>query len=154
MKIEKSVFLISWAGSGLGAAVAAMAVEAGARAVLLDVNKDSGAALAAELGETARFVRTDVNNPDDGVASLILPAARERARHAIRVMAIAPGMFDTPMVSGLPQDVQASLGASVPFPQRLGQSVEYAALVRHIVQNPMLNGEVIRLDGALRMPPH
>lgn len=254
MKLENSVFLISGAGSGLGAAVAAMAVEAGARAVLLDVNADRGEALAAQLGDAARFVLTDVANTQDGeravstaidafgridvlvncagiapgekiigregphslesfartvkinlvgtfnmvrlaadamakqqpgqtgergvivntasvaafegqigqagyaaskggVAALTLPAARELARHAIRVMAIAPGIFETPMMAGMPQDVQDALGASVPFPPRLGRPSEYAALVRHIVENPMLNGEVIRLDGALRMPP-
>lgn len=254
MKLEDSVFLISGAGSGLGAAVAAMAVEAGARAVLLDVNVDRSEALAAQLGDAARFVRTDVTNPLDGaeavktaietfgrvdvlvncagiapgekivgregphslesfvrtvtinlvgtfnmlrlaanamtkqqpgptgergvivntasvaafegqigqagyaaskggVAALTLPAARELARHAIRVMAIAPGIFETPMMAGMPQEVQDALGASVPFPPRLGRPSEYAALVRHIVENPMLNGEVIRLDGALRMPP-
>lgn len=254
MKLEDSVFLISGAGSGLGAAVAAMAVEAGARAVLLDVNADRGEALAAQWGDAARFVLTDVANTQDGeravstaidafgridvlvncagvapgekivgregphslesfartvtvnlvgtfnmvrlaadamakqqpgetgergvivntasvaafegqigqagyaaskggVAALTLPAARELARHAIRVMAIAPGIFETPMMAGMPQDVQDALGASVPFPPRLGRPSEYAALVRHIVENPMLNGEVIRLDGALRMPP-
>ncbi|NSZ20277.1 SDR family NAD(P)-dependent oxidoreductase [Agrobacterium vitis] len=254
MKLENSVFLIAGAGSGLGAAVARMAVAAGARAVLLDINPEAGAALAVELGEASHFVRTDVTNADDGVAgvraatdtfgrvdvlvncagvapgekivgregphdlesfaktvtinligtfnmlrlaanemakqpigengergviintasvaayegqigqagyaaskggvsSLTLPAARELARHAIRVMAIAPGIFETPMMSGMPQEVQDALGASVPFPPRLGRPAEYAALVRHIVENPMLNGEVIRLDGALRMPP-
>jgi NAD(P)-dependent dehydrogenase (short-subunit alcohol dehydrogenase family) len=82
-----------------------------------------------------------------------LPAARELARHGIRVVTIAPGIFETPMLMGLPADVQQSLGASVPFPQRLGRPDEYAALVRHILENPMLNGETIRLDGALRMAP-
>lgn len=254
MKLENSVFLITGAGSGLGAAVARMAVAAGARTVLLDLNRESGAALAQELGEASRFVCTDVTSADDataavqsaiqtfgridvlvncagvapgekivgregphglesfaktvtinligtfnmlrlaasamanqqpgatkergviintasvaafegqigqagyaaskgGVASLTLPAARELARHAIRVMAIAPGIFETPMMSGMPQEVQDALGASVPFPQRLGKPEEFAALVRHIVENPMLNGEVIRLDGALRMSP-
>jgi NAD(P)-dependent dehydrogenase (short-subunit alcohol dehydrogenase family) len=82
---------------------------------------------------------------------MTLPMARELARHGIRVMTIAPGLFATPMMAGLPQDVQDSLGATVPFPKRLGQPSEFAALVRHILDNPMLNGEVIRLDGALRM---
>ncbi|MDF3853698.1 SDR family NAD(P)-dependent oxidoreductase [Paracoccus sp. P2] len=254
MQIESRVFVITGAGSGLGAAVARMAVGAGARAVLLDVNADSGAAMAAELGEAARFVRTDVtsgpegeaaiaaaleafgridvavncagvapgekivgregphglesfaraiqinligtfnmlrlaadamakNAPGEGgergvivntasiaaydgqigqaayaaskggVAALTLPAARELARHGIRVMTIAPGIFATPMMAGLPQEVQDSLGANVPFPPRLGNPAEYAALVRHIVENQMLNGEVVRLDGALRMAP-
>ncbi len=254
MQIENRVFVITGAGSGLGAAVARMAVGAGARAVLLDVNADAGAAMAAELGAAARFVRTDVtrgpegeaaiaaaleafgridvavncagvapgekivgregphglesfaraiqinlvgtfnmlrlaadamakNAPGEGgergvivntasiaaydgqigqaayaaskggVAALTLPAARELARHGIRVMTIAPGIFATPMMAGLPQEVQDSLGANVPFPPRLGNPAEYAALVRHIVENQMLNGEVIRLDGALRMAP-
>ncbi|RQP04266.1 MAG: SDR family NAD(P)-dependent oxidoreductase [Paracoccus sp. BP8] len=254
MQIENRVFLVTGAGSGLGAAVARMAVGAGARAVLLDVNAEAGAAMAAELGEAARFVRTDVtsgpegeaaiaaaleafgridvavncagvapgekivgregphglesfaraiqinlvgtfnmlrlaadamakNAPGEGgergvivntasiaaydgqigqaayaaskggVAALTLPAARELARQGIRVVTIAPGIFATPMMAGLPQEVQDSLGANVPFPPRLGNPAEYAALVRHIVENQMLNGEVIRLDGALRMAP-
>ena len=254
MQIENRVFLVTGAGSGLGAAVARMAVGAGARAVLLDVNAEAGAAMAAELGAAARFVRTDVtsgpegeaavaaaleafgridvavncagvapgekivgregphglesfaraiqinlvgtfnmlrlaadamakNAPGEGgergvivntasiaaydgqigqaayaaskggVAALTLPAARELARHGIRVVTIAPGIFATPMMAGLPQEVQDSLGANVPFPARLGNPAEYAALVRHIVENQMLNGEVIRLDGALRMAP-
>ncbi|KRW96320.1 SDR family NAD(P)-dependent oxidoreductase [Paracoccus sp. MKU1] len=254
MQIENRVFVITGAGSGLGAAVARMAAGAGARAVLLDVNAEAGAAMAAELGEAVRFVRTDVtsgpegeaavaaaleafgridvavncagvapgekivgregphglesfaraiqinligtfnmlrlaadamakNAPGEGgergvivntasiaaydgqigqaayaaskggVAALTLPAARELARHGVRVMTIAPGIFATPMMAGLPQEVQDSLGANVPFPPRLGNPAEYAALVRHIVENQMLNGEVIRLDGALRMAP-
>ncbi|GLK64176.1 SDR family NAD(P)-dependent oxidoreductase [Paracoccus kondratievae] len=254
MQIENKVFLITGAGSGLGAAVARMAVAARARAVLLDVNAEAGAAMAAELGEAVRFVRTDVTSAPDGeaalaaalaafgrvdvavncagiapgekivgregphaldsfaraiqinligtfnilrlaavamaknapgeggergvivntasiaafdgqigqaayaaskggVAALTLPAARELARHGIRVVTIAPGIFATPMMSGLPQEVQDSLGGTVPFPPRLGNPAEYAALVRHIVENQMLNGEVIRLDGALRMAP-
>jgi NAD(P)-dependent dehydrogenase (short-subunit alcohol dehydrogenase family) len=88
-----------------------------------------------------------------GVAAMTLPIARELARHGIRVVTIAPGIFETPMMAGLPQDVQDALGQSVPFPARLGRPSEYAALVRHICENPMLNGETIRLDGALRMPP-
>jgi NAD(P)-dependent dehydrogenase (short-subunit alcohol dehydrogenase family) len=84
---------------------------------------------------------------------MTLPAARELARFGVRVMTIAPGIFRTPMMTGLPQDVQDSLGASVPFPSRLGDPNEYAQLVSAIVTNPMLNGEVIRLDGALRMAP-
>jgi NAD(P)-dependent dehydrogenase (short-subunit alcohol dehydrogenase family) len=88
-----------------------------------------------------------------GVAGMTLPIARELARLGIRVMAVAPGMFDTPMLAGMPEPVRASLGAQVPFPPRLGRPEEYAALVRHIVENPMLNGETIRLDGAIRMAP-
>ncbi|MDF2145502.1 SDR family NAD(P)-dependent oxidoreductase [Knoellia sp. p5-6-4] len=88
-----------------------------------------------------------------GVVGLTLSAARDLADKAIRVMTVAPGTFETPMLSGLPGDVKAVLEAQVPHPSRLGSPDEYASLVAHIVDNPMLNGEVIRLDGALRMPP-
>ncbi|KGJ04471.1 NAD(P)-dependent dehydrogenase, short-chain alcohol dehydrogenase family [Paracoccus halophilus] len=254
MRIENSTFLITGAGSGLGAAVARMAVGAGARAVLLDVNADAGQALADELGAAAIFVHADVTSAEQGqaairaaldafggidiavncagvapgerivgregphdldsftraiqinligtfnilrlaadamarnepgqggerglivntasvaafdgqigqaayaaskggVAAMTLPAARELARFGIRVMTIAPGIFRTPMMAGMSQEVQDSLGAAVPFPPRLGEPEEYAALVRHIAENQMLNGEVIRLDGAIRMAP-
>jgi len=88
-----------------------------------------------------------------GIAALTLPAAREMARFGIRVMTIAPGIFATPMLLGMPQNVQDSLAASIPYPSRLGTPEEYAKLVLHILDNVMLNGEVIRLDGAIRMPP-
>jgi NAD(P)-dependent dehydrogenase (short-subunit alcohol dehydrogenase family) len=88
-----------------------------------------------------------------GVVGLTLPIARELAAHAIRVVTIAPGLFETPMLAGLPQKAQDALGASVPYPARLGKPAEYADLVEHIVTNGMLNGEVVRLDGALRMAP-
>jgi NAD(P)-dependent dehydrogenase (short-subunit alcohol dehydrogenase family) len=88
-----------------------------------------------------------------GVVSLTLPVARELARHGVRVMTIAPGVFETPMLGGLPEAAQAALGAAIPYPSRLGRPAEYAELVAHIVTNRMLNGEVIRLDGALRMAP-
>ena len=254
MNIENSVFVVTGAGSGLGAAVARMAVAGGGKVLLLDINAEAGEAIAGELGESAKFYRTDVTNADagvvairaaldnfghvdvlvncagvapgekivgregphglesftravtinlvgtfnmlrlaadamakqelhesgdrgviintasvaafdgqigqaayaaskGGVAAMTLPAARELARHAIRVLTIAPGIFETPMMAGMPQNVQDALGASVPFPSRLGRPDEYAALVRHIVENQMLNGEVIRLDGALRMAP-
>lgn len=252
MTLNDKVFLITGAGSGLGAAVADMAVNAGSRVVLLDINTDAGDAIAARMGASAMFMRADVTSETDGVAavetalathgridvlvncagiapgekilgrkgphgldsfaravtinlvgtfnmlrlaakameknaagrdgerglivntasiaaydgqigqaayaaskggvaSLTLPAARELARSGIRVVTIAPGIFETPMMSGMPQEVQDSLGASVPFPSRLGKPAEYAELVRHIIENTMLNGEVIRLDGALRM---
>jgi NAD(P)-dependent dehydrogenase (short-subunit alcohol dehydrogenase family) len=111
------------------------------------VNTASVAAFEGQIGQAAYAASKG------GVAALTLPAARELARHGIRVLTIAPGIFETPMLMGLPADVQQSLGASVPFPKRLGRPVEYAALVRHILENPMLNGETIRLDGALRMAP-
>jgi NAD(P)-dependent dehydrogenase (short-subunit alcohol dehydrogenase family) len=88
-----------------------------------------------------------------GVVGMTLPAARDLASARIRVCTIAPGLFDTPLLAGLPEEARAALGAQVPHPARLGQPDEYAALAAHIVENPMLNGEVIRLDGALRMPP-
>jgi NAD(P)-dependent dehydrogenase (short-subunit alcohol dehydrogenase family) len=88
-----------------------------------------------------------------GLVAMTLPIARELARFGIRVMTIAPGIFQTPMMTGLPQDVQDSLGKMVPFPSRLGKAEEFASLVGEIVRNPMLNGEVIRLDGAIRMAP-
>jgi NAD(P)-dependent dehydrogenase (short-subunit alcohol dehydrogenase family) len=88
-----------------------------------------------------------------GIAALTLPAAREFAQFGIRVCTIAPGLFLTPLLSQLPPDVQESLGASIPFPKRLGKPEEFAKLALHIVDNSFLNGEVIRLDGALRMPP-
>ena len=88
-----------------------------------------------------------------GVVGLTLPAARELARYGIRVVSIAPGIFDTPMLAALPEPARLSLGQQVPFPPRLGHPEEYAALVQHIIENPMLNGTTIRLDGALRMAP-
>ena len=119
--------------------------EGGERGVI--VNTASVAAFEGQIGQAAYAASKG------GVAALTLPAARELARHGIRVMAIAPGIFATPMMAGLPQDGQESLGRTVPFPPRLGRPEEYAALVAHIVENQMLNGEVIRLDGALRMAP-
>ncbi len=88
-----------------------------------------------------------------GVASMTLPAARDLGRHGIRVCTIAPGLFDTPLLGALPQEKRDALGAQVPFPPRLGRTEEYAALACHIAENRMLNGEVIRLDGAIRMAP-
>jgi len=111
------------------------------------INTASVAAFDGQIGQAA------YSASKGGVAALTLPVAREFARFGIRVMTIAPGIFETPMLRALPEAAQQSLGASVPFPKRLGTPDEYAALVRHIVENPMLNGEVIRLDGALRMAP-
>jgi NAD(P)-dependent dehydrogenase (short-subunit alcohol dehydrogenase family) len=88
-----------------------------------------------------------------GIVSLTLPAARDLSQYGIRVNTIAPGLFDTPLLAALPEEARQKLGAGVPFPQRLGQPAEYAQLACHIVENRMLNGETIRLDGALRMPP-
>ena len=87
------------------------------------------------------------------MVALTLPAARDLARQGIRVCTIAPGTFDTPLLAGLPEDARRALGEQIPFPPRLGRPREFAELACHIAENPMLNGETIRLDGALRMPP-
>jgi NAD(P)-dependent dehydrogenase (short-subunit alcohol dehydrogenase family) len=109
------------------------------------INTASVAAYEGQIGQAAYAASKA------GIIGMTLPIARELARNGIRVVTIAPGLFLTPMMQSLPQDVQDSLGNSVPFPQRLGKAEEYAALVRHIIENEMLNGETIRLDGALRM---
>lgn len=119
--------------------------EDGERGVV--INTASVAAFDGQIGQAAYAASKG------GVAALTLPAARELARYGIRVVTIAPGVFETPMVAAFPPAVQQSLAENVPFPQRLGRPEEYAALVRHIVENRMINGEVIRLDGAIRMPP-
>ena len=117
--------------------------EGGERGVI--VNTASVAAFEGQIGQAAYAASKG------GVVSLTLPLARELASYGIRVVAIAPGIFDTPMMAGLPEEVRESLGNQAPFPSRLGKPEEYAALVRHIVENEMLNGAVIRLDGAIRM---
>ncbi|WP_104127375.1 3-hydroxyacyl-CoA dehydrogenase [Cryobacterium sp. Y57] len=111
------------------------------------VNTASVAAFDGQIGQAAYAASKG------GVAAMTLPLAREFAQSLIRVMSIAPGIFDTPMLQGLPQPVRDSLGAQVPHPSRLGDPDEFAFLVRHIIENPMLNGETIRLDGAIRMQP-
>ncbi|WP_180900713.1 SDR family NAD(P)-dependent oxidoreductase [Martelella soudanensis] len=111
------------------------------------INTASIAGFEGQIGQTAYAASKG------GIIALTLPAARELAPLGIRVMAIAPGIFETAMLKGLPEAAQQSLGASVPFPSRLGQPAEYARLVLSILDNPMLNGETIRLDGALRMAP-
>ena len=120
-------------------------LEGGERGVI--VNTASVAAYDGQIGQVAYAASKG------GVVSLTLPVARELARNGIRVMTIAPGIFDTPMMAGLPEEARESLGDQVPFPSRLGKPEEYANLVKHIVENEMLNGEVIRLDGAIRMAP-
>ncbi len=257
MQLAGKTFLITGGASGLGAGCATSFSGAGANVVILDLQEQEGQALAAQIGEQAYFVRTDVTDEASvqqaidgtrqrfgdihgvincagiaiartvvsrdgphplnlftkviqvnligtfnvirlvaatmmtqepiegtsgergviintasvaafdgqigqaaysaskgGVASLTLPLAREFARWGIRVMTIAPGTFETPMLAGLPEAARASLALQVPFPSRLGRPDEYAALARHIAENEMLNGEtVIRLDGAIRMQP-
>ena len=130
-------------------AAAAIAKEApgpyGERGVI--INSASIAAFEGQIGQAAYAASKG------GVVALTLPVARELARFGIRVVTIAPGVFETPMVAGFSAEVQEALGKSVPFPARLGQPAEFAALVKHICENTMLNGETIRLDGALRMAP-
>jgi len=253
MQIRNNVFIVTGGASGLGGATTRMLAAQGGKVVIADVQAERGAALAAELGAGARFVKCDVASEADGKAAvdaalalgplrglvncagiaigekvvgkegphalasfarvinvnlvgsfnmirlaatamaaqdatadgergvlintasvaafdgqigqaayaaskggivgMTLPIARDLARSGIRCMTVAPGIFATPMLLGMPQEVQDALGRMVPFPSRLGQPDEYAALVRHIVENVMMNGETIRLDGAIRMQP-
>src|SRR3954467_6689772 len=119
--------------------------EGGERGVC--VNTASIAAFDGQIGQVA------YSASKGGIVGLTLPAARDLAGRGVRVMTIAPGTFDTPLLAALPEDARTALGAGIPFPSRLGRPAEYADLVTQIVANPMLNGETIRLDGALRMPP-
>ena len=112
------------------------------------VNTASIAAFDGQVGQAAYAASKG------GIVGMTLPIARDLAADGIRVNTIAPGLFDTPLLHGLPDDVKAALGASVPFPSRFGTPEEYASLARHICENAMLNGETIRLDGAIRMQPH
>jgi NAD(P)-dependent dehydrogenase (short-subunit alcohol dehydrogenase family) len=252
MQLTDHVFIVTGGSSGLGQATVERVVAGGGKAVIADVNRDAGEALAARLGAAARFSLCDVTSEDHakaavataldafgalhglvncagvgvpakvlgkdgphplasfqkivginligtfnmirlaaeamskgtpdaggergvivntasvaafdgqigqpaysaskaGVVGMTLPIARELARFGIRVVTIAPGLFETPMMAGLPAEAQAALGAQVPFPPRLGKPDEFAQMVVHIVENAMLNGETIRLDGAIRM---
>ncbi|HKQ26312.1 MAG TPA: 3-hydroxyacyl-CoA dehydrogenase [Burkholderiales bacterium] len=254
MELRNSTFIVTGGASGLGGATVEMIVTAGGNAIIADVSRAPGEALASKLGKRARFVECDVTREDHGKAAvdaalnefgglhglvncagiavgektvgkdgphslasftkvvnvnligtfnmirlaaeamskgqpnasgergvivntasvaafdgqigqaayaaskggivgMTLPIARDLSRNGIRVVTIAPGIFETPMLKGMPQEIQDALGKMVPFPPRLGRPGEYAALVGHIVQNEMLNGEVIRLDGAIRMQP-
>jgi NAD(P)-dependent dehydrogenase (short-subunit alcohol dehydrogenase family) len=127
------------------AMIASEPLEDGERGVC--VNTASIAAYDGQIGQIA------YSASKGGVVGMTLPAARDLAQQGIRVNTIAPGLFDTPLLAALPEEARHKLGAGVPFPQRLGTTTEYAQLACHIVENRMLNGEVIRLDGALRMPP-
>ena len=119
--------------------------EDGERGVI--INTASVAAFDGQIGQAA------YSASKGGIVGLTLPLARDLSGVGIRVATIAPGLFDTPLLAALPEDVKASLGAMVPFPKRLGRPAEYALLAKQIIENPMLNGEVIRLDGAIRMAP-
>jgi NAD(P)-dependent dehydrogenase (short-subunit alcohol dehydrogenase family) len=127
------------------AAMAANEPAGDSRGVI--INTASAAAFDGQIGQAA------YSASKGGVVGMTLPIARDLASSSIRCMTIAPGLFDTPMMAGLPPAARESLGASVPHPARLGEPAEYAALAVHIIENDMLNGEVIRLDGALRMAP-
>jgi NAD(P)-dependent dehydrogenase (short-subunit alcohol dehydrogenase family) len=127
------------------AMIAAEPREDGERGVC--VNTASVAAFDGQIGQIA------YSASKGGIVGMTLPAARDLSTQGIRVNTIAPGLFDTPLLAALPEEARQKLGAGVPFPQRLGSPAEYAQLACHIVENRMLNGEVIRLDGALRMPP-
>ncbi len=255
MDVKGLTALVTGGASGLGGATATRLAQHGANVVIVDLNEDKGEALAAELGDNARFVKADVadeahvqaaldtakeafgslqvlvncagigsaqrtfhpkggphpldafervirvnligtfncirltaalmneNEPNahgergviintasvaafdgqigqaaysaskGGVVGMTLPIARDMARTGVRVMTIAPGLFDTPLLASLPEEARISLGQQVPFPSRLGDPAEYAQLAQAIIENPMLNGEVIRLDGAIRMAP-
>ncbi len=107
----------------------------------------SAAAYDGQIGQTA------YSASKGGIVAMTLPAARDLSNRGIRVVTVAPGLFDTPLLAGLPQEARDSLAATIPFPNRLGRPEEFAHLTCAIAENPMLNGEVIRLDGALRMPP-
>ncbi|MYM84013.1 SDR family NAD(P)-dependent oxidoreductase [Duganella sp. FT50W] len=121
------------------------ALDTGERGVI--INTASVAAFDGQIGQAAYA------SSKAAVAGMTLPMARDLSRNAIRVMTIAPGIFETPMLMGMPQEVRDALGAMVPFPPRLGRPDEYALLAKAIIENPMLNGETIRLDGAIRMQP-
>ena len=119
--------------------------EAGERGII--INTASVAAFDGQIGQAAYAASKG------GIVGMTLPIAREFSQYGIRVMTIAPGIFDTPMLAGLPEKARQSLGQQVPFPSRLGRPDEFASLAQHIIENEMLNGEVIRLDGAIRMTP-
>ena len=119
--------------------------ETGERGVI--INTASIAAFEGQIGQAAYAASKG------GIVAMTLPIARELARHGIRVVTIAPGLFDTPMMAMLPEEIRQALAAQMPFPPRLGDPAEFAALARQVIENPMLNGETIRLDGALRMGP-
>ena len=123
--------------------VANTAKEDGERGVI--INTASAAAFEGQIGQAA------YSASKAGIVGMTLPIARELADYGVRVMTIAPGLFETPMLAGLPDKAKEALNEMIPFPKRLGKPIEFAKLVQHIIENAMLNGEVIRLDGAIRM---
>src|SRR5947199_1328 len=172
MQLQDVAVLITGGGSGLGAATARAMAAKGAKIGVIDQSKENAEKVAAEVKGIA--LHADVTDEDGikaaiakaeathGVARVLmncagiggtLRAARDLAREKIRVNPIAPGLFLTPLLMGLNEEARKSLGAQVPHPARLGDAAEYGSLAVHIVENPMLNGETIRLDGAIRMAP-
>src|SRR5438034_298012 len=158
MELRTVNAVVTGGASGLGRATAERLVAAGCRVALLDrpasegergvvVNTASVAAFDGQIGQAA------YSASKGGIVGMALPVARDLAELGIRVVTIAPGIFDTPLLGTLPESVRQSLAKQVPFPQRLGRPSEFAALACHIIENPMLNGETIRLDGAIRMAP-
>jgi len=135
--------------------VASQAAAGMAEAEPIGEDKERGVIIntASVAGYDGQIGQVAYASSKGGVIGMTLPMARDLADKGIRVMAIAPGIFGTPMVKSFPQEVQDALAAQIPFPSRLGKPDEFAALVAHIAENPMLNGDVIRLDGAIRMPP-
>src|SRR5438046_2151404 len=152
MKIQDARAVVTGGASGLGNAVARHISAHGGQVVILDVQEGPGRAAAAALGANALFVRCDVTS-EAAVAVMTRPIARDLARFGIRCVSIAPGIFHTPMMDGMPREVQDSLAAQVPFPARLGNPEEFAQLVASVFEITMLNGTTIRLDGAIRMQP-
>src|SRR5207237_685668 len=157
MNVTSVKAIITGGASGLGRATAARLAGGGARVALLDRPGSAGADVARELGARAaldgQIGQAAYSASKGGIVGMTLPIARDLAELGVRVMTIAPGIFETPLLGTLPEPVRASLAKQVPFPSRLGQPDEYAALACHIITNVMLNGETIRLDGAIRMAP-
>lgn len=160
MRLKGKTALVTVGASGLGLASVRRLTADGARVVVIDLDRADRSALT-DLGGQVRFVaafegqtgQAGYSASKGGIVGMTLPVARDLAGHHIRVVTIAPGLFETPLLGALPDDVRSSLGRQVPYPSRLGQPAEYADLVAAVIGNPMLNGEVIRLDGAIRMAP-
>ena len=154
MEFKNVAAIVTGGASGLGEGAARALAAAGCKVAILDLQKEQGEKVAADIGGI--FLECDVSSASaskGGVVALTLQSARELAREGIRVNTIAPGLFMTPMMAGMPEEVQDSLAATLPFPKRLGKPEEFGMMVDQMVRNPILNGEVIRLDCALRMAP-
>src|SRR5205085_588524 len=180
MQIEEAGALVTGGASGLGEATVRRLTARGAVVTIVDRDEARAEALAKELGRGTQFVAADVNDDGErgvvvntasvaafdrqtgqiaypaskgGIVGMTLPAARDLAPVGIRVLTIAPGTMDTPLLGQLPEEGRQALAANIPFPKRLGRPEDFAALVEHMVENDYLNGELVRLDGAIRMPP-